>query len=125
MNAIVMAILTMSVSAIGAFITALTGWFRWSATRISQRRVSPPPGLARGRRPSRGSPPLSVSPQRSVSLKITSSDGREVELVVDRNASDAKVGKVIARALRRAPEKDSDAPKDDNRASGAGGTVSD
>lgn len=60
-----------------------------------------------------------------MSLKITSSDGQVMEVVVDRNASDAEVGQMIARTLRRAHEKGSDAPQDDNRASGAGGTVSD
>lgn len=107
MNTIVVAIVTMSVSAIGAFLTALTEWFRWSATQH------------------RASLSYSLSPPHIVSLKITNSDGQAVELVVDRNAGEAEVGEMIARALRRADEKDSDAPTDDNRASGAGGTVSD
>lgn len=117
MNTIVVAIVTMSASAIGAFLTALTEWFRRSATQHRLYRTQ--------HRLYRMSPPLGMSPPHIVSLKITSSDGQAVELVVDRDASDAEVGEMIARALRRADEKDSDVSKDDNRASGAGGTVSD
>jgi hypothetical protein len=76
MNNIVVAIVAMDGSAIGAVITALAGWARWSATRLSRRE----------------------------SLKITSSDGQAVKLVVDRSASDEEVSEVITSALRRLRE---------------------
>lgn len=97
MNAMVVAIVTMGFSAIGAVITALNGWFRWSATRLSQRRV-----------------------------RITSSDG-QVEFCAARRVSDAELAELTAniRALRPVHEEDSDALTGDHGTPGAGGTVSD